>query len=259
MIEKRTKVINKKRIKADYIHAIAKILQDEYDEFLRHHKHAAGKRKTVMYLVGEPSIYFRVEVIDGIEYSSDSMELFADGNILNTKVITQFYFKLSYTPMHATVTVNISDSRYHAIHYVEVAGSDRTWVNGTFARLVEAIDSWEAQNNIYKILRWPISCFLGILGSYFIGWLLTLPLPKPDTTSEAGRLTIYIFALIAIITFVPITFLFANYMDKLWPDIEIVPEPEHERKLDRSRNRLKYVVLAIVVPFLIAILANWIL
>lgn len=255
MIEKRTKIVNSKRIKANNIRTIARTVYDEYSRFLQDRQDKINKKEISKYS-SEPEIAFEIAVKDDIEYSSNSMEVFENGGVLDSKVIEGFTFRFYY--LHkASIYININNPEYSSVHIIRVEGDDSTWVNGTFSKLSDVADSWERQNTVYKTFRWPISIILGILGGFFLGWLFTLPISQPLGNLNTSALKAAVFIPIFTIGFMVIMLLFENYINKLWPEIEIVPELEHERKLDKSRSRLKYIVSVIVIPFIISVIVNW--
>lgn len=257
MIERRTKKINKRKIRANDIRMMAEIIRDEYTHFLKQHESEVLEGRLSEYDSG-PKMSFKVITKDDVEYASDAMDLFKADGVLDRKVITGFSLNFFYTSITAGIHIAISDSRHtNRPSTIEVEGRDSTWVNGTFSKLSEAVDSWERQGSVWKDFRWPISVILGIFGGFTLGWLLTLPLEKASESSQATNTTLAIFVCISFIAFWVILYLFESYLSKLWPDIEIVPEPEHERKLDKKRGRFKYVMLGIVIPFLASVIANW--
>jgi len=67
-----------------------------------------------------------------------------------------------------------------------------------------------------------------------------------------------VFTIVMLSGFLAISLLLENFLDKLWPDIEIVPSQEHERILDKRRGYLKWVITAIIIPFAISAFFTWI-
>lgn len=256
MIEKRTARVNRKKIKANDIRTIARIIENEYLSLLHKHENDVDNG-TLSENVSKPAIHFKITTSDDTEYSSESIELLKDSGILDTKVIYRFSIGLCYYTRDIDITVDIADSQFRGYPgTIEVKGTDSIWVNGIFGKLLDAVNSWEIQDAIFKRFKWPISTIFGIITAFTIGWLITLPLQKPTAGPEMGEEAISVFIITALFTLPTVLFLFENYLQKLWPDIEIVPVPEHERKLDKNRRILYFVIIAIIVPFVVSIFAN---
>jgi len=249
MIEKRVKAVNAKRIKASDIRALARIFQDEYSRLLQMHEEDINKGKKEKY-VDKPKLNSDVTTKDGVEYSSDSMELFESGGILDNKVVTELSLRLSYALKEARIWVHIADSqlaRYQS--FIQIEGNDSTWVHGTFSKLTECVDSWEKQDAKLKRFRWPISFFAAIVAGFSVGWLFTIPLRGAEEGSQSNDAIASIFVFISLITAMIVLFFLPDYLNKLWPDIEIVPVLEHERKLDKRRKYL-WIVVSEVDPII---------
>jgi len=253
MKEKRTFQVKAKRIEVSGIRMIAKIIQNEYNRLLKAH-HERVEKKEISQYASEPLISCNVETRDGVRYSSDSFELFDTGEVLDTKAIALFSLKLSYSAGDARVEVAIADSQQASrFNHVEVEGANSTWVNGMLGKLKEAIESWPKQDSALLKFKWPVSVVVGILVGYGVGWLFTLLVPGPAADSK-DRL--FVFVMISLLTFPLCTFVLEGYIERLWPNVEIVPALEHERKLDKRRKWLYGVVGVLVIPFAISAIVN---
>jgi hypothetical protein len=250
MLEKRSKAVTSRKVTANDLRELARLIQDEYARLREVHQEAINSGRITKYASG-PRLRTRVMTKDTVEYSSDSMEPFEKGGILDTKVVTECSISLIYEAQQASVSARIVDSQSSPIKsLIEVEGNDRTWVSGTFSRLLDCANSWEKQGSVFKRYRWPISFFAALFIALSLGWLLTIPLRGTEKANDAVP---GIFAIIFGAAGMPVFFFLADFLDKLWPDIEIVPVPEHERRLDKRRKYLWGVISLILIPVVIAI------
>ena len=49
----------------------------------------------------------------------------------------------------------------------------------------------------------------------------------------------------------------AEYLEGLWPNIEIVPKPKHEQEVQNRRKRIKFFLTSIFVPLIISLVASY--
>jgi hypothetical protein len=253
--EKRVAKIKLRRFKAEDIKRLAKIIQLEYLNASTLHDEKI-KNGSIPKRTPEPRIVFKVTTIEDFEYTLEPFEFENVEQILNTKIIKTFSLSFASFENNSNIEVAVTDSQYgNTPRTIQVEGTDSTWVNGMFNRLVESINLCEKQSIIPKF-RWPIAFVMTILGAYGLGWLITIPLPKLTAAGKPNDLTQSIFAFIYLISFFVFLPLLGIYLKKLWPDIEIVPLLTHERKLEKWRKSLYFVATIIIIPFIISIVAN---
>jgi hypothetical protein len=163
-------------------------------------------------------------------------------------------FHLKYYDKDKEIIVHLDDSlNTNNISYVKVRGDDSIWANGIFSKLVQSINTFEKQSSFARAFRWPLSVLLGILGAYPVAWLSTLFIPQTEKFRGS------VFGLVYIAALFTIGGLLADYFSKLWPDIEIVPEPPHEKILFKRREQLKYVITVIIIPFIISAVVSFLI
>jgi len=250
-LEKRIAYLHTKRIKAADIRKILNIIEKEYEALQQSHKVRAEKKElSPGSMAPNAKIWLLTE--DNIEYRY-FLEDFKTTDVLDTKVIIRVICNLEYRKEGIDLNISFSDSlatNYRS--FIEIEGSDPTSVSGLLNRLLERTNSFEKQNILFRRFKWPISIILGILGGYFLGWISVLPI------SLESQLRSLVFTIVMLSGFLAISLLLENFLDKLWPDIEIVPSQEHERILDKRRGYLKWVITAIIIPFAISAFFTWI-
>jgi hypothetical protein len=198
------------------------------------------------------SIEYQVKTEDGSEFTSHESDMFKEHGVLDTRVIRSLALNFR-TWGEESMRVELTDSNLMGYNGSEISvkGSDGTWVSGTFTKLLDCVDSWQDQNTMGRKWQWPIG--LGI--TYLIGLAIvslislfpnTLESPLSSPSSAALPLCGLGFS-----GFV------ADYVESLWPKLEIVPAQEHEQKVQKRRGRLKYVLTAIVVPLIIAVIVSY--
>lgn len=243
--------INLRRIKANDIRAIAKLANSEYVEFQKQFDALKNNSKQGTPNT-PPSIIFRLETIDDIEYSSDSVELFAEGEILDTKTVRKFHIDLEYKVLSAQIHVAIADSQYNKRpRLLEIQSTNELWVDGTFAKFMEIINSWEKQSSITTRFRGFLAIFVAAVGAIGIWRLIETILAKQSAKEQLSTSDINAVMFISMIVFFMTFTFFLSYIPKLWPEIEIVPTPEHERKLDKKRKSLWAIATLVGIPLVI--------
>ncbi len=136
---------------------------------------------------------------------------------------------------------------------VTVQGSETTWVNGTFQRLLDCVNSWENQSTSVKKYRWLIAVPL----TYLAGWTVAaIVIHLINIFSHRFVASVFSPDMLWLVGIGGFSWLIAGYLENLWPSIEIIPIPEHEQKLKKKRKRIWFLLSAIVLPFAIALAAG---
>lgn len=252
MIEKRASPIKLKVIKpADIVH-VARLFFTIYEELLVKHQEKTKEKGT--FIGAHPEISFHISTNDGIEYSSDSLELFQPDGIVFDKIVSGFSFDVRYYLMNIDVSLSISSGKYPRGE-IEVKGNDSNWVALTFQKLNDLITPWENQDTKIKRYRWPISVLLLVMSGWIVGTITFFIVNSFVTNMKPN--SIFIFIMISCWAFLGIfVFFLPDYFDSLFPNIEIVPGQEHMRTLSKKRSYLKYIFTAVIIPFIIAFITS---
>jgi len=246
MIERRRKKIRGKVAKASDLRIIAETFDGICREFVSKH----------LQKVPEQKLYHRtkygVRTKDESEYTSDKPDIVKETDILGSKVIAGLRLEF-WGGEEESISVTISDSKLKGYfdNEISVQGPDTIWVNGTFHKLLNCVDSWQSQNTIGTKWKWPLS--LGI--TYLIGLAIVSVisafsdvLESPFSSPSSAVLPLCGIGFSAFV---------AEYVAGLWPELEIVPAQEHEQQLQKRRRRLKYILTGIIIPLIIGLIVGY--
>jgi len=200
------------------------------------------------------SIRFSVQTSDHAEYQSVSLDIFKQEGILDTKRAVKLTMTFRDYEAHAEISIDLADSEIFGYDSsLNVEGSDTTWVNGAFQRLLDCVNSWENQWTSIKKYRWLIALPL----TYLAGWtVVAIVIHLINIFSHRPVASVFSPYLLWLVGIGGFSWLIAEYLENLWPSIEIVPIPEHEQKLRKKRKRIWFLLSAIVFPFAIALAAG---
>ncbi len=241
MNEKRFLNIQNKVLRPADLRKTASTFYEIYEGLLRRH-HGDVDRTTLV-----PKVGFVFHTLDA-EYSSDDLDIVKADGILDDKVITAFTYHVSYFGPRLDLTLSLADTRFRSwnTNSVQVSGNDNDWVNGTFQQLEDTISKWETQRPKIKKYRWPISIFLSVMILWILGTIFTYIYSL--LVSDFDTSYYFTFPILAMFLIVAPTMTIAGYIADLWPNIEFVPGPEHERTLIIKRRRLAQLFTIIIIP-----------
>jgi hypothetical protein len=235
MYEKREYKIRSKIFKPEDIRRIAKLIEEMTEEFID--KIPQKDRRC--------DLSYSIESVDGATYSSNSKEIFQPESLIDTKNIKRVNMSFdSYQP-RASVKITISDSRYGYSNYLEISGSDSTWVNGIYNKLLDTINSCQMQNSLGTKFKWPLS----ILSSLLIGLALVGVINLILNITSESRTQIPYWSALAILG---ICFGISTLIEKVWPEVEII---SGNKKLHAS-SKIEGIFYIIIIPFIVALIAN---
>lgn len=246
MIESRTTEIRWKVVTLGDLRTLAETLHGICDQFIREYSQEAPKHELYYRLE------YEVETKDGSVFTSHDTDMFKEHSILDVKVIQNLKLTF-YAEDRANIRVNITDSNLTGSNHsrIKVQGSDSIWVNGTLRSLLDCVDSWQSQNSAARKWRWPIG--LGI--TYLIGLAIVSlisvfsdVLESPISSPASAAIPIF---------FIGFSFVVADYVAGLWPELEIVPAQEHQRQVQKRRGKLKYILTAIIIPSLLTLIVSY--
>jgi hypothetical protein len=255
--EKRSFDYNWKVFTKDDIRRIAQVLQNSYQEAQEDERHS--------------SLAYEIHCDGNISYESDSMSIFEDDGLMDTKktLAIQMYF-VDYEEQNK-IDFTISNNRYH--RNLTVRGTENNWVQGTFTTLKEIIDSVQPQTKFTVEYGNLILFFIALGVGSVIFLLLEVfvysrigPIQNPtgfikimrdffSTYPWAGYLIDIFLRLVMGIS----TFAFRIYwwLLELWPEIEFDFGPEHLKIHKIRRQRMWAVISLIVIPILLGVVFEY--
>jgi len=197
------------------------------------------------------NIEYEVQTKDGSTFTSHDSDMFKEHSILDTRVILKLTLNFR-TWGEERMRVELTDSslmRFNTSR-ISVQGSDSTWVNGTFTKLLGCVDSWQSQNTTGRKWKWPIS-----LGITYLICLAIVSLISAFSDALESPVSSPSSAAIALCG-LGFSFFIAEYWEGLWPELEIVPVQEHEQQVQKRRGRLKYILTGIIIPLILALIVG---
>jgi hypothetical protein len=204
-----------------------------------------------------PDISFEVTTEDQIEYSICDVDFFNEDSIIASKVISRVLLDCSYFHKHLFITIDISDSRIreYSTSDLTVKGRDTQWVHAIFQQLRECIDSLPKQNKIIRKCRWPIALVITGIISFTFTFIISsfLKIKSPVDVGAFDRMLTFIFMLLMGI----LTPIIASKIDKLWPKVEFIPSAEHNRRTQKQKSNIRWVIVAILIPFIISLVIKY--
>lgn len=248
MIEKRKLDIKNKAVRISDIRHLATLFHDISIGYIEANYREIPENKRLY------SINFSVKTSGQAEYSSSSLDIFKAGGLLDTKRPIELTMTFRDYKKDADISIELADSQLsYRRSTVIVEGSDSTWVNGIFSRFSDCIDSWENQRTSVKKYKWLISIPL----TWLLAWtVFAIVFNLINFFSHRIVLSVFSPYMLWLLGLGSFSFFIADYIEKLWPSIEIVPVPEHEQKLQKKRRRIWSLLYAIVLPFVITLIAG---
>ncbi len=191
---------------------------------------------------------FEMETSDGSTYESQTTDVFAKGGTLDGKQITRLLMSFRGGQANASITAFI----YHGNsapfwNYVEVKGTNTTWVNGVTKKIEDVVASWEKQAS------WPRSFqdAIVLVAAIGIGQLFLVAL---DRLAGFGHLHFLIrWAIQFFVGLGPAALITRKVVD-LWPYIELRTGREHAQTLRKRKRYLWLLATVGVFPIIIRIL-----
>jgi len=235
--EKRKVAFNFKRITSTTITALSEVIDMEV--------HALTASGTPYYLM------YSVDANGDTSFESASSVIFKDtevvGNHIINKVAMRFYTLDNSKSIEIQIVHSVKNE--NAENFIMVSGEDSTWVNGILNRLTALVKGAEGQlkvNTFYKGL-FILSLMLAFNIEFFRLGSKTFFRVGNETIAA---LLIFVGPAISFI----LAFKLGNYIDSLWPAIELQTGPQHFSSTIKKRNTMKWVMASIIVPIVLSVL-----
>ena len=192
---------------------------------------------------------FEMETSDGSTYESQTVEIFARGGTLDSKQVTRLLMSVRGEKVgDESITVFLHDGNCNpSWSFVEVKGTDDTWVNGVTRKIEEIVAGWEKQATWPQSFQWIIV----LIAAFGIGQLFSAVL---DRLTSFGQVQVLARLLVQFSIGVWPAALATRKLVELWPYIELRTGREHAQTLKRRKRYLWLLVTIGVFPILIRIL-----
>jgi|SRR6267378_1552090 len=214
----------------------------------------------------KPKLAFEVQAEGGRSYESETLEVFEKGGVLDTKQVLSIATRFTDYETDSRIRVNLAHGNFrrYYFNYIEVAGTDSTWVHGVIRKLEETLSEFEKQASWPR--KWEIP--LKIVAAFGIGraWvslqnfamvhvLHIQPITQHPHWVDAVQpfASVIRWGLSFGIGFFPGIFL-TNKLLELWPSVELRMGREWAQLSRTRRDRLWVFFTIAVLPLLISLL-----
>ena len=191
---------------------------------------------------------FEMETSDGSTYESQTTDVFAKRGTLDGKQVTRLLMSFRGGQADASITVFIYHGNSEPFwNYVEVKGTDNTWVNGVTKKIEDVVAGWEKQ------AVWPrrFQDTILLVGAIGIGQLFLIGL---DRLADFRHLHVLIRWAIQVFIGLGPAALVTRKLVELWPYIELRTGREHAQTLRKRKRYLWLLATVGVFPIIMRIL-----
>jgi hypothetical protein len=232
--EKRKLVLNRKRITPKIIRELSFVINDLV-------KQSKGSEDFL--------IVYSIDATDDSSYESDSIIIFEENGILDTKIIKKI--NMSFVSFKNSKKIEIqllhSEKNEDSENYIWISGSDSTWVNGLLKKFEDILGLSEPQTNLTS--------------RYLTLWFILLSALNVSAIRIVNHHENEISGLLALIVILgfPIASLYSlvvlqEYLYGTYPDIELQTGPSHFRVSLKRRKRINLILTLIILPVIITVL-----
>lgn len=235
--EKRRLTFGYKRITPVTIRSFSEIIENEIKEL----QNANNNSYYIMY---------SVDATDNTSFESQSNEIFSHNQVIESrnvrKIIMHFYTLDGSKNIEIQIvhSLNNEDSE----NFILVSGDYPNWVNGILSRLSEVISLSENQPKF--MLRGLLIFIIWILFNVTYFRLFYNFINNNITNALLVPIFILGIPIISAILF----FRLSNYIDSVWPVVELQTGPNYLQKPKDNRKKAELLFLSIVIPLFLALL-----
>ena len=219
------------------------------------------------------SFNIQIDCNDNSNYDDSTLSILNDGNILDIKKINQLSITFYNYSHDKRINLTLSDTDEY-LNYFTISGSNNNWVEGTYTKLLNIINSFTPQENFVlthkKLINNVSSIIFGLpiyrLYTYVLNCVITpKPLENPsqallllkDILNTHIGIAIYTLLMSWCMGGLPSIY-FTNKLYKLWTSIEFDFGPEHNKYLKNKRKKIWLFITIIIIPILINIFWSFI-
>lgn len=233
--EKRRLAFSFKRITPKTIRAFSKIIEKEIQILDKEQKDNFYKM-------------YSVDATDNTSFESQSDEIFSESQVIESRIVRKISMRFYTLDNSKSIEIQIVDlvKDENSENFIMVSGNDPTWVNGILTRLVAILNTAEDQSKI-RYSGWIVFSLLIMFNVEYFRLFFDY-FPK---TNE------FIFTVcLAGIPFASmlLAIKFHNYIETLWPSVELQTGPDYLRIPNKKRNRLQWLAISIFLPLLLSII-----
>lgn len=235
--EKRRVTFEKKRITPKTIRAFSNIIEKEINDLTE-------KESKTIYVM------YSIDATDNSSYESQSPEIFKEDSIIESKVIKKITMRFNTIDNSKNIEIQIvhSQKNDNSENFILVSGDEPVWVNGILALFSDILNYTEPQSKYSNSLGFPL----------FITWLLFIIFYFRAFTDEIDRI-LYTWLRFAVVLGIPILsivlfFVLYEYLNSLWPSIELQTGKEYQQIPSKKRKITLWWMGAIIIPVFLEIL-----
>lgn len=213
------------------------------------------------------SIMFKINCVDDTSYESESINLFDNGGILDTKKIDLLEITFHNYMAEKYINISVVSGGYYRNNLL-VRGDDENWVRGIFTKLKEIIDSIKPQDNFIIRHKTAVLHVIAFGVGIFLRFLLLSILDINSGYTKYPSETVKIIASFLVahsylmfpldwftswvmgISWAP---LIRSWLLNFWPSIEFDFGPEHLKVEKLRRIRITMVFSIVIIPIVLEI------
>lgn len=237
--EKRRLSFENKRITPVTIRSFAKIIEGEIKELTK-------KEAETVFLM------YSIDAANDSSYESQSAEIFKEGEIIESKVVRKIFMRFNTIDNSKNIEIQIVHSLKNdkSENFILVSGDEANWVNGVLARFSEILKETESQPKYSKGLGY----YMFILWVIFIYYYFRIFYPEIDRIS-------YTWLKLAVLLGIPIlsiilSFRLFDYLNNLWPSVELQTGQEHQQIPAKKRRIIYGLIVVVFIPIVLEILSR---
>jgi hypothetical protein len=232
--EKRRLAFNSKRITPKTIRSFCKLIESEIEALEGAHKESFYKM-------------YSVDATDNTSFESQSEEIFAETQVIETRVVRKISMRFYTLDSSKSIEIQIVDlvKDENSENFLMVSGDDPTWVNGILTRLSTILDTAENQAKI-RGSGWLVFAVLILFNVEYFRLSF-------DYFPKINELVFTIFMFVVPVGSIICAVKIHNYIETLWPSIELQTGPDYQRIPNRRRNKLQWLAASIILPLLLSI------
>jgi len=250
--ENRLLRIENKIITIQDLYNLGEILISEFDSLS-----PSSKKKN--------QVSFEVKCFDPTSFVSSELDIFeSQSPILKKRVksILMTYSSASGRRISVTIVHGNTSQTQNVVSEIQVEGDDSYWISGMFDKFINTLNtiqnqkSWILENK--RAIYW-VAFIVGFIVSGQV-WDFFSDLNQGTFWKIATEsienfiiLGLFISILFGAIPSFFFTFLFMEYLHKVWPSVEIQVGPEHLHLEKRKRKIFIQVLTLFILPLLISL------
>ena len=235
--EKRKVIFKQKIITPTIIRRFAAIIQNE-----------AGNDNSVF--PDNILIVYSIDATDNSSYESQSIEIFSDGGIIDSKIVERISMRFQTFDNSKNIEIQFrhTNAKESKDNYINVSGDNPIWVNGILSQFSEILSLTENQKPYKTIIEYstlPVTIIFNII--YF---RIFYPYFSQINNGWIALFFILIIPGVSLYVFDAIE----KYLVLLWPNVELQSGPHYLQSTVAKRKKLKWIITAILIPLILGLI-----